>query len=347
MSIKKVQMTLCQQTVKNNFMKIAYIFDAIYPYEKGGVEKYIYLKAKRESAQGHEIHIYGLQYWEGNSIKQDGNIFTHGVIPAYNLYSKKGKRKIGKLFSYCGQLAKELLKTNYDRIECHAIPYLPIFICFAISLLKKNKLIIIWHEILGKYWFYFHPFLGGGGYLLEKLAWTLPVQHAAISPFVFQKLPARRRYLFESLVEWETLQKATPVNTRYDILYVGRFVEYKQMDLLIDALEVLRHKKNSPKTLLIGTGPLQNKIKTLARMKNLEHVEFLESVPNVYSYMKATKLLVLPSRREGLSFVTLEAQACGAKVITVDAPLNAAKILTPYVCQNNSMSLAQEIQRLL
>lgn len=200
---------------------------------------------------------------------------------------------------------------------------------------------------MGKHWFHFHPFLGGIGWWVEKCALFLPLEHAAISPFVFQRLPSKRRILFESLIEWEAIQKATRVKDQVDILYVGRFVEYKQIDLLVSALELLRLKKLFPKTLLIGEGPLKNKIKKAIEAKRLGHVELLDGVPNVYSHMKATKLFVLPSRREGLSFVTLEAQACGAKVITVDAPLNAAKTLTPYVCKNDKEALAQEIERLL
>ncbi len=332
---------------KNDVMKIAYIFDAIYPYEKGGVEKYVYLKAKKETARNHEIHIYGFQYWEGGALKRENNIVYHGLIPAYNLYSHKGKRRIGKLFSYAYHLTKELLKTKYDLIECHAVPYLPIFICFAVSLLKKNKFTIVWHEILGKYWFHFHPLLGYMGYVIERLALALPVKHAAISDFVFQKLPSKNKYLFESLIDRDSMDAALKINDNYDIIFAGRFVEYKQVDMLMDALDLLAQKKIYPKTLLIGEGPLRDKMENLKNKKGLRNIQFLDFVPNIYSYLKATKLFVLPSKREGLSFITLEAQACGVKVLTVDAPLNAAKTLTPYVCENSSMSLAQGLQRLL
>ena len=41
-------------------MKIAYIYDAVYPWVKGGAEKRIYEIGKRLSDKGHEVHWYGI-----------------------------------------------------------------------------------------------------------------------------------------------------------------------------------------------------------------------------------------------------------------------------------------------
>jgi len=39
-------------------MKIAYIYDAVYPWIKGGGEKRIYEIGKRLADKGHEVHWY-------------------------------------------------------------------------------------------------------------------------------------------------------------------------------------------------------------------------------------------------------------------------------------------------
>jgi len=39
-------------------MKIAYIYDAVYPWIKGGAEKRIYEIGKRLADKGHEVHWY-------------------------------------------------------------------------------------------------------------------------------------------------------------------------------------------------------------------------------------------------------------------------------------------------
>lgn len=43
-------------------MKIAFVYDVIYPYVKGGVEKRIGELAVRLSARGHDVHIIGMKY---------------------------------------------------------------------------------------------------------------------------------------------------------------------------------------------------------------------------------------------------------------------------------------------
>lgn len=39
-------------------MKIAYIYDAAYPWVKGGAEKRIYEISRRLGERGHEVHCY-------------------------------------------------------------------------------------------------------------------------------------------------------------------------------------------------------------------------------------------------------------------------------------------------
>jgi len=42
-------------------MKIAFVYDAIYPWIKGGAEKRIYDLGKRLAANGNEVHIFGVK----------------------------------------------------------------------------------------------------------------------------------------------------------------------------------------------------------------------------------------------------------------------------------------------
>ena len=39
-------------------MKIAYVYDAVYPRVKGGAEKRIYEISKRLAERGHEVHLF-------------------------------------------------------------------------------------------------------------------------------------------------------------------------------------------------------------------------------------------------------------------------------------------------
>jgi hypothetical protein len=54
-------------------MKITLVYDAIYPYIKGGGEKRFYEIGKRLAKKGHQVHLYGMKFWEGDKvIKKQG-----------------------------------------------------------------------------------------------------------------------------------------------------------------------------------------------------------------------------------------------------------------------------------
>ena len=52
-------------------MKIAFVYDAVYPWVKGGAEKRIYELARRLASKGHQVHWYGMGYWWAEKGKKD------------------------------------------------------------------------------------------------------------------------------------------------------------------------------------------------------------------------------------------------------------------------------------
>ena len=80
-------------------MKIAFIYDAVYPWVKGGAEKRVYELAKRLAERGHEVHWYSIGWWwtenDHNDIIMEG-IKLHGVSDPIRLYSDD-RRSLKKL----------------------------------------------------------------------------------------------------------------------------------------------------------------------------------------------------------------------------------------------------------
>lgn len=95
---------------------------------------------------------------------------------------------------------------------------------------------------------------------------------------------------------------------------VGRFTYQKNHEFLIDIfIEVLNHKPNSL-LLMIGDGELKKDIEEKVKALGIsQNVIFLGTIPNVYEYLNAMDVFVLPSRFEGLGIVYVEAQANGMK----------------------------------
>ena len=111
------------------------------------------------------------------------------------------------------------------------------------------------------------------------------------------------------------------------IVGVGRFVEQKQFSVLLTAFERLT-RQTEARLVLIGDGPLREKLSALAVELNIEHrVDFLGFASNPYKYMRKAQLLAISSRYEGFGIVAVEALACGTPVVATDCPGGPSDIL--------------------
>ena len=69
----------------------------------------------------------------------------------------------------------------------------------------------------------------------------------------------------------------------------------------------------------------------------------------VYALLKAAKVSVFPSAREGFGIAVLEALACGVPVITTSAPANLARHLVTrssqgLVCDPSAAAIAEAVK---
>ncbi len=145
----------------------------------------------------------------------------------------------------------------------------------------------------------------------------------------------------------DRLRDGTP-----SVLCVGRLVSYKGVEFLIRALEGVKARM-----WIVGTGPLEDSLKQLAREKGLaDRIEFLGQVSDgdLAAYYHACDVFVLPSvtNAEMFGVVQLEAMACRKAVISTNLPTGVPWVnqhgKTGYVVAPGSVSeLANGIQLLL
>ncbi len=98
-------------------------------------------------------------------------------------------------------------------------------------------------------------------------------------------------------------------------LFVGRLVEVKGIRELLKAARLLG-KNNGMTFLIVGDGPLAEKVKKESR--KLRNVIFYGKIENqdLISYYNASDVLIVPStHEEGFGRVILEALSCGVPVI--------------------------------
>ena len=148
-------------------MKIAFVYDAVYPWVKGGAEMRNHELGKRLSARGHEVHIFGVKWWEGEDTIEYENMTLHGVCKARNLYVN-GRRSISEALVFAVKLFPELRREKFDLIDVSVFPYFSCFTVKAVSVLKKTPSVFTWHEVWDDYWYEYMGKAGFFGKVIEK-----------------------------------------------------------------------------------------------------------------------------------------------------------------------------------
>ena len=322
-------------------MKIAIIYDAIYPYVIGGGEKRIYEIGKRLSSH-HEIHLFGMKYWKGKNVIKKNSLYLHGVCKPLNLY-QNGRRSFFQPFYFSFYLAKNLFRHDLDLIDCQNFPFIPCFVSKLYSLVKKKPLIITWLEIWNKDLWKNLGFFGYLGSWIEGLSFKLTNKNIALTSKISTKLD-RGYVVIPSGIDIGKIRKVKPKKEKYDILFAGRLIKEKNIDLLLRAVIGLNLN-----LCIIGNGPEGRNLKKLVKklkLKNVKFFDFFEKDENIYAYMKSSKILVLPSVREGFGTIVIEALVCGCKIISTNHEGNHARFLVDdnFICNVNVGSLKQKIE---
>jgi len=336
-------------------MKIAQVYDAVYPWEKGGIQKRVW-EISRRLADDHDIHWYGCKYWDGPDVYEREGVTLHGVTPPGELYVN-GRRSIGQALSFTAHLTPTLVRTDFDLVHVQEFPYFPCFSGKAAGLLRGIPLVVTWHEIWDEYWEEYLGALGPVGRSVERLAVHLPDIHVAVSRRTRADVEAMadcKAHLVPNGISLEEIRTTKPAADPPDVVYVGRLIEQKNVDLLLEALAAYREHRPTVTCDVIGEGPEESDLRTLATDLGVDsHIRFrgfLEEYEDVLGVIKGADVLVLPSRREGFGITALEALACGTPVVTIDHPRNAATALvddgrTGYICSPESEAVARAIEQ--
>ena len=115
------------------------------------------------------------------------------------------------------------------------------------------------------------------------------------------------------------IRKELKIDDKIVYGHVGRFAEQKNHEFLIEVFDEIYKKDKNSILLLLGDGPLVEKVKKKVYDKKLNNVViFLGNKDNVSDYMSAMDALLFPSLYEGLGLVLVEAQACNLRIFASD-----------------------------
>lgn len=114
----------------------------------------------------------------------------------------------------------------------------------------------------------------------------------------------------------EEIRKALRVENKFVVGHVGRMQPEKNHDFLIDVFAELKKSKPDAELILVGTGPLEDKVKSKVVEKGLSDcVHFLGNRKDMNRIYQAMDVFVFPSLFEGLGIVAIEAQAAGVPIV--------------------------------
>jgi glycosyltransferase involved in cell wall biosynthesis len=319
-------------------MIIAFVSDAIYPYNKGGKEKRLYEISTRLAKMNHEVHIYCMKWWEGPKDRIEDGVHLHAIGKLHPLYI--GQRRSIKEGVFFGLACLKLLTKKFDVIDVDHMPFFPLYSVWLVCALRGKKMYASWHEVWGRqYWLSYMSHLGHLSAYIERFSIHLPAKIISVSEHTTKRVLDDLHYnkaivTIPNGLDYERISGVKVSDKASDILFVGRLLGQKNVDMLLRSIAQLKERGTMAHCIIVGNGPEKVKLEALSQelglTKLVEFHDFYDDQDDIYSLMKATKVFAYPSTREGFGMAAIEAHATGTPVVTTTASDNAAQHLIKH-----------------
>lgn len=316
-------------------MNVAFVSNVVYPFVKGGAEKRIYEIGRRLAADSHEITVYGRHFWDGPATMAYEGMTLRAVAPSADLYDGE-RRSITEAIDFSVRLLPELQSVlserEHDLVVASVFPYFPVLSSKLATLGNGVPLVTTWHEVWRSYWSEYLGRLAPFGRGVEFATARTPQHPIAISEVTASRLaeigPDREEIeIVPNGIDIDRIRSAPIPDEGHDVLFAGRLIEHKNVDVLLDAFAAVAPDYDA--TLgVIGDGPEAESLRTHARSLDcsdrIEFLGFLDDYDDVLGQMLAADVFVSPSTREGFGITFAEAMAADCTVIAADHPDSAA-----------------------
>ena len=151
-------------------------------------------------------------------------------------------------------------------------------------------------------------------------------------------------------VSRQTIRDENGWRQRYLLLYVGRLVGFKRVDVLIEALRRLSTKRSDIGLVIVGNGPERERLGRLAQGMPYVYFAGFQDQSDLPKYYAVADVFVLPSKWEPWGLVVNEAMASGLPVIATRKVGSARDLIVEgengyLVPENDPVALASAIDR--
>ncbi|MDE1727439.1 MAG: glycosyltransferase family 4 protein, partial [Thaumarchaeota archaeon] len=114
-------------------------------------------------------------------------------------------------------------------------------------------------------------------------------------------------HVIHNAIESSTIRNTTPNPLQF--VYIGRLVFYKNIEVAIKAIEVVKKTEPNIKLVIVGNGPhrssLEDLVKNCGLQQNIEFKGYV-TLDEKLEILSSSNALVFPSRCEGFGLVILE-----------------------------------------
>lgn len=289
-------------------IKICHVVSGL---KAGGVESMIYNYCSKLDNNKYEFHIL----YQHEPSKKNLEEFKEIGFKLKRISSKTKNPIKNYLETY-----KYFKKNSFDIVHCHMTMtnFIPLI---AAKRAKIKKRICHSHEsrvmpknILKKYFIKLMIYLCNK-YATLKIACGIEAGkflYGSEDFIILNNAIDLNKFEFNSCIRNKIRKKLNIKEDEIVIGHIGRFAEVKNHEFVVNLLYNLIKYNHKLKLILIGDGELKEKIKNLVNHKNLDqNVIFTGVVSNVNEFYSVFDIFVLPSFREGLPLVGVEAQIAG------------------------------------
>jgi len=259
-------------------------------------------------------------------------MILRSVGPARELYADGDRRSIVGALELAARLIGPLARhaDEHDLLVTPVAPYFHVFSTRLAGTLRSTPLVATWHEVWREYWYRHLGRTGLAGDLVERATAHLPHYPVVPSEMIARRLAAlgldqEQITVIPNGADISAIRETPPARDGYDVLYVGRLIEDKNVELLLDAFDAAT---TDEATLgIVGDGPDSQHLREHAAQLNsadrVTFLGFLDEHRRVLAQMQAADVFVSPSIREGFGITLLEAMAADCTVITAEHQYSA------------------------
>ncbi|MCX6818603.1 MAG: glycosyltransferase family 4 protein [Candidatus Aenigmarchaeota archaeon] len=260
------------------------------------------------------------------SKEHDVKLYTSENIINHPTIVNPPKRNLAYCLGFVFKLFFRLLKDDYDIIDAQG--HLVILPAFFAARIKNKKIVITIHDLyLSDFEKMYKNKISMLGKFYELILTKLPCEKITVNSALAKRLNASN---IPNGIDYNYIRniKQTKISSRTNkkqVIFVGRLVPQKNVESLILAAYSIKDCR----LLIVGEGNEEYKLKQMKNELKAMNIIFKKHLNynNIIKLIKQSDILVMPSKRESMGIVILEALASGTAVISTktDGPKDYIK----------------------